>query len=102
VVYKIIWTLRALDSYVSNMRYLEEFWTEKEISKFASLVEKKLLLLSRHPELGSSRNKRHSNVRHTVIHKRVSLIYRVRPQKKQIELLLFWNTYQNPARLKIK
>ena len=31
---------------------------------------------------------------------RVSLIYRYKPLKKEIDLLLIWNTYQNPKKLR--
>jgi plasmid stabilization system protein ParE len=102
MVYKVNWTLKALESYISNIKYLESAWTEKEVKNFAALVEKKINLLSRQPEIGTSRNKKQVNIRHTVLHKRVSLIYRVKPQKKEIELLLFWNTYQHPSKLKAK
>lgn len=102
MVYKIVWTSKALQSYVANMEYLEAAWTDKEVKRFAALVEKRLTLLCRQPEIGKSKNKKSPNIRHTVLHKRVSLIYRVQPRNKQIALLLFWNTYQNPSRLKIK
>lgn len=101
MVYQVIWTLKALESYVANMKYLERAWTEKEVKNFAALVEKKIKMLSGQPEIGSSRNKRQPHIRQTVVHKRVLLIYRVKPKKKEIELLLFWNTYQNPSKLKV-
>ena len=102
MVYKVSWTGKALESYVNIMKYLERTWTVREVNIFAALVEKEIILLSRQPEIGTSRNKKQVNIRHTLLHKRVSLIYRVKPQKKEIELLLFWNTYQHPSRLKIK
>ena len=102
MVYKISWTPKAIESYISNMKYLESAWTEKEVKNFAALVERKIKILSGQPEIGASRNKKQVNVRHTVLHKRISLIYRVKPQKKEIELLLFWNSYQHPSRLKAK
>ena len=102
MVYKIVWTLKALDSYVANMQYLETAWTNKDVRNFAVTVEKKLLVLSKQPGIGSPRNKQQHNIRHTLLHKRVSLIYRVRTNKKEIELLLFWNTYQHHSRLKTK
>jgi plasmid stabilization system protein ParE len=40
------------------MEYLEAQWTDKEISGFVEAVEKKLLNLTRHPEIGTSRSKR--------------------------------------------
>lgn len=82
------------------MQYLEAIWPEKVMIDFAKSVEKKLITLSEQPNIGSSRNKQQQNLRHTVLHKRVSLIYRVKPTKKQIELLRFWNSYQHPSKLK--
>ena len=84
------------------MDYLAKKWTVREVKNFALTVEKKLLLLTKQPLIGSSKNYKQQNIRHTVLHKRVSLIYRINNRKKEIELLRFWNTYQNPARLKAK
>jgi plasmid stabilization system protein ParE len=102
VVYKIVWTLKALETYLANMQYLETAWTNKEVTNFAAITEKKLLNLSKQPGIGSPRNKKQHNMRHTVLHKRVSLVYRIKNNKKEIELLRFWNTYQHPSRLKAK
>jgi plasmid stabilization system protein ParE len=102
MVFKIAWTPKALQTYVDNMQYLRTAWTEKEVKNFALTVEKKLSTLSKQPGIGAPRNKRHQNIRHTVLHKRVSLIYRINKSKGQIELLRFWNTYQNPVKLKAK
>jgi plasmid stabilization system protein ParE len=102
MVYEIVWTIKAEESFTENMEYLEEKWTVREMRKFAAIVENKIMLLSKQPDIGNSRNKKHPNIRHTVLHKRISLIYRVKPKYKKIELLLFWNTYRHPAKLKIK
>ena len=45
----------------------------------------------------SSKNK---IIRKGFVNNLVSLFYRVKPQKKEIELLLFWNNRQNPKKLK--
>ena len=99
MVYKIVWTPKALESYIANMEYFQQVWTEKEVKNFAVIVEKKIALLSQQPYIGTPRSKADLHIRHTVLHKRVSLIYRIKTQKEQIELLLFWNTYQHPSRL---
>ncbi|HRI20110.1 MAG TPA: hypothetical protein PLA68_04130, partial [Panacibacter sp.] len=80
----------------------EQNWTEREIYKFEALTEKKLINISNHPKLGSARNKKYPNIRFTLVHKRVALIYRHKPHKEEIELLVFWNTLQNPRKLKMK
>lgn len=102
MVYKISWTRKALETYIDNIKYLETKWTNREIKKFISDVEKKIETLSGQPGIGSPRNTKQNNIRHTLIHKRVILIYRYRPLKKEIELLRFWNTYQDPKKLKAK
>jgi len=102
MVYQIVWTPKALQTYLDNVFYLESVWTEREVKQFITTVEKKLKVLSKHPGVGTPRNKLNHNIRHTVLHKRVSLIYRVNKRKFQVELLLFWNTYQNPVKLRSK
>jgi hypothetical protein len=49
MVYKIVWTVKALQTYVKNMLYLETAWTPKEVKDFALIVEKKLTTLTKQP-----------------------------------------------------
>lgn len=98
---KINWTIRAWKTYSANIHYLEKTWTVKEISKFVITVDKKLSVLSKHPQTGSPRNKSYPNIRYLSVHKRVLLIYKHSPQKNEIDLLVFWNTYLNPRKLKV-
>ena len=100
MVYKVIWSPTALKSYISNIEYLETLWAEKEILNFINSVKRKVQLLSNNPHLGSPTNKR-KNLRKSVIHKRVILFYRVKKIKKEIELIRFWPTKQNPGNLKL-
>ena len=101
MVYKIIWSELAIKTYISNIKYLETAFTETEVKAFITAVQKKLSVLSLQPRIGRLTNKR-ENVRFTVIHKRVTLIYRHRPVKHEIQLVRFWNNYQDPKRLKSK
>ncbi|MEO5948085.1 MAG: type II toxin-antitoxin system RelE/ParE family toxin [Chitinophagaceae bacterium] len=100
MVYKIIWSITSIKTYISKIEYLEAEWTDKEAKNFINAVKRKLQLLSSHPELGNITNKRR-NVRKSVIHKRVILFYRVKKFKKEIELIRFWPTKQNPHKLKL-
>ena len=101
MVYEITWTHKAVDSYARNMLYLEQAWTQKETDLFIALLQKKLEVVSRHPYLGSPRSKKDHNIRFTILNKRVMLVYKVKNRKKQIELLLFWNTYQHPKKINV-
>lgn len=102
MVFKIVWTPGALQSYLEIMDYLQKQWSEREVKNFAQLVEKRISTLSQQPYLGIKRKKKNEWLRSIVLRKQVLLIYKVRPVKKVIELSLFWNTHQNPQNLKVK
>ncbi|MDX2047399.1 MAG: hypothetical protein SFU87_11475 [Chitinophagaceae bacterium] len=97
MVYKVIWSPLALHTYISNIEYLETAWTEREVRNFIASVKRRLLILSSQPQTRRITNLR-KNIRKTVIHKRVILIYRVKPMKHEIELLYFFNTRRRPGR----
>ncbi len=98
MVCKVIWTPNALKTYIANIGYLEKDWTEKEVKRFITDTEKKIQNIAGQPLIGSSRSAKYPNIRFTLIHKRVALIYRYKPVKNEIELLRFWNTWQNPRK----
>jgi len=99
---KVNWTPKALQTFDDNITYLKENWTEKEIIHFVTLTDEKITNLSHHPRIGSPRNAKHPNIRFTLVHKRIALIYRFKPRKNEVVLLLFWNTYQNPNKNRFK
>ena len=99
---QVNWTDRAWKTYEANINYLQREWTEREIANFVKLVDKKVANLSKQPGTGSVRNKRYPNIRYTLVHKRVALIYKHKPSKNEIDLLVFWNTWQHPRKLKVK
>ncbi|MBZ4187631.1 type II toxin-antitoxin system RelE/ParE family toxin [Niabella beijingensis] len=96
---KINWTNRAWKTYESNIKYLQDAWTQREVNNFIEQTDKLILRLSRFPQSGRSRNKKYQNIRCAVLHKRVLLIYKYKPIKNEIDLLVFWNTWQNPKKL---
>ncbi len=100
MVYKIIWSPLALETYRNNIEYLEKEWSEKEVRNFIDATLRKLTVLSLQPRSGILTNKR-ANLRHTIIHKRIILIYRCKVLKREIELVRFFNTYQHPKSSKI-
>ena len=99
MVFKIIWSALSLKTYISNIEYLEKEWTSKEVKNFISTVQRKIAILSLQPKSGRLTSQR-MNVRQVVIHKRIILIYRFKPQKKELELVRFFNTRQHPKRLR--
>ena len=99
---KINWTKRALSTFESNIKYLQSAWTEREVSNFVIAVDSWLNSLRNNPKSGTPRNNKTPNVRFSVVHKRIILVYKHKPSKNEIDLLVFWNTYQNPKKLKVK
>jgi len=99
MVQKITWSPGAINDFLQIIAYLEENWTEKEIQKFTDRIDEKLAVLQQHPRLGSPSQKK-SNVHQTVVHKKVILIYKYKPLKKEILLLSLWNTQQDPEKMR--
>ena len=99
MVSQIIWSDGAIDTYNAIIKYLEDEWTDKEINNFATRVSDKLQALQMQPRMGRLVSKKYKVYR-TLVHKRISLVYRYKPVKKEIELVTFWNNLQDPKRLK--
>jgi len=45
---------QGLETFEANIHYLETAWTENEIKKFVTAVDKKLETLSNHPRIGTA------------------------------------------------
>ena len=102
MVFEVKWTEKAALSYGQNIEYLRKFWSEKVVEKFENQVKKRLAVLETHPYIGRRRSDGDNYIRRTLINKRILLIYQVKPRKQRIDLLIFWNTYRDPKKLKLK
>ncbi len=98
MVQKITWLPAAQSTFSDSLTYLEVNFSEKEIQKFVDRIQQKLLILGSFPGIGSKCKK--PGVYKTLIHKKIILFYQYRPLKNEILLLAFWNTLQDPAKLK--
>jgi plasmid stabilization system protein ParE len=94
---KIVWSETSHRTFYQVINYLEKEWSEKEVINFVNVVHAKLEVLKTFPDIGVPFKK---YVHRTVIHKKVTLVYRHYPRKKEIKLLSFWNTQQNPKGLR--
>ena len=94
----IFWTPRARHTYFKVLDHLEKAWTEREIQNFINEVDHLLEQIKQNPEMfEESRKKR--NVRKGFVTKHNTLYYRVRPRKKELQLLVFWDNLQDPGKL---
>jgi hypothetical protein len=82
-------------TYTKTLEYLYEEWTEKELKAFIHRTEQVLKYIGANPLLYpfSKKNSSHK----CVVVKQVSLFYRVKGN--YIELLIFWDNRQDPAKL---
>jgi plasmid stabilization system protein ParE len=86
----IIWTKRALKTYFKVSDYLQEEWGESVVRNFAQEVENLLTEIKENP-LMFEVSKKYKNVRKGFATEHNNVFYRIKPRKKQIELLIFWD-----------
>jgi plasmid stabilization system protein ParE len=96
--YKIIWTDEAFKNLENIIAYLEKFWTEKEIRKFARLLDKQLILIKKNPSLYPF-SKKSNDIRKSVLTKQITLYYRI--TETEIYLISLFDSRQNSDKLKI-
>ena len=94
---EIIWSPQSKKDYWQNIDYLEAEWTFQDVVSFIEKVENTLqLLLQNNIEFTTTNYK---NTNKVVIQKQITLYYRINSDK--IELLRFWNTYQDLENIKL-
>jgi len=95
---KISWTPKARRTYFEVIEHLEKAWTEREIQNFINEVDHLLEQIKQNPEMFEESRKK-KNVRKGLITKQNTLYYRVRPRKKELQLIVFWDNRQDPGKL---
>lgn len=94
---KVIWSPVARGTYYQILEYLEQSWTTKEIENFIDRVEYVIQHIRENPlQYPVSKEK---NIHRCVAAKQISLFFRVK--EGDIELLVFWDNRQDPAKLKL-
>lgn len=96
---KIIWTPEAKDSFSQNVDYLLTEWGDHVTSDFLDRVDEVILRLSKNPKIYPVINLS-DNIHRCVVVKQISLYYLI-VSTTQIDLITFWNNFQNPEKLKL-
>lgn len=94
---EIVWTPQAEKGFEKIITYLRENWTEREVQHFIRESFRFFELLTEHPEILEKSNKQ-KNVYRGLMDKHNILIYRIRPRKKQIELLNIRSAQRKPLK----
>jgi plasmid stabilization system protein ParE len=93
----IIWTFRALKTYFRVADYLQAEWGNTVVQNFANEVERVIRELKGNPYMFEVSEK-YKNVRKGFITEYNSMFYRIKPRKKEIEILIFWDNRQDNKR----
>lgn len=96
---QIVWSKPAQVDYWSNIDFLIDKWTETEALNFIFKTDTILEVISENPKAFKKFNYKR-NIHVVPVTKEINLFYMVR--KDTIELLRFWNNYQNPQKLNLK
>jgi plasmid stabilization system protein ParE len=97
--YKILWTDNALKELQNSVGFLKAYWTEKELRKFATDLDKTLNLISQNPYLFQESAIK-KEIRRAVVLKINTLYYRI--NANNVEILSFFSNRQNPKKRKLK
>lgn len=95
---QIIWTTIARNDYWKNIEYLESEWTLQDVYNFMDKTDNLIQLLMKQNLIFKPSN--YKDVFQVPVTKQITLYYKVL-EDNEIELLRFWNTYQNPEKLKL-
>lgn len=89
---KIIWATTASSEYDGNIDYLLKEWSDIDALTFINNVE--AILFNLKAGIVEYPLTIEGNVRKCVVCKQITLFYQIN-QEDDIELLSFWNTYQD-------
>jgi len=95
MAFEIVWTRRAVKGYDNIINYLESNWSDREVSRFVIETNKFFESLMLHPEL-LRKSARYKNLHRGPINPLTILTYRIKPRKKQIELINIRGARQKP------
>ncbi|MEQ9231508.1 MAG: hypothetical protein RIF46_12565 [Cyclobacteriaceae bacterium] len=95
--YSIKWLPEAETTYALVIEYLEVNWTNKEINNFIDRTDEVINFIAQKPQ--QYIYSKMKDALRAVVTKQISLYYRIKGE--EIELLIFWDTRQDPEKLKI-
>lgn len=95
--YKIVWSDEALNNLKAIIQYLENTWTDREVKKFARLLEKRIVLLETNPFSFPFIN-HPKQIRKVLITKHTSIFYQV--VDGNVRLVSLFDNRSNPERIR--
>ena len=96
--YRIDWTVEALNNLDDIIDYLTNRWSNREISIFYKLLDKRLELLSKSPHIFPDSELK-TNVKRSVLSKQTTVYFEVKTNS--LVILSLFDNRKNPGSLKI-
>ncbi|WP_262707322.1 type II toxin-antitoxin system RelE/ParE family toxin [Flagellimonas marinaquae] len=90
--------MNAISELEGIVAYLEEHWTERELTNFSRELDHTVELISRNPELFQASSAR-KDIRRAVIAKYTNLYYRM--GENTVVILSLFSNRQHPDKLKL-
>lgn len=90
----IIWSQKAGETFQRNIDYLKENWTQNEVNKFIARVFEYLEVLAGEPFI-ARRTYKTKDTYIGVIIPHISIVYRIKPRKKLLEVVTFIDNRQS-------
>lgn len=98
--YSVVWSPQAIKTFDTILEYIQKNFSDKDVQNFVRKTDRIINHIVINPKLFRVSQKDKS--RHiVVITKQTTLFYRLKKGTQQVELLLFWDTRQNPKKLKL-
>lgn len=96
---RVNWTPESEKTFNQNLEYLANDWDNTIINDFLDRVEVVIEKIKSNPRLYPE-HRAETRIHKCVIHERIVLYYKI-VDEDRIDLLTFWNTYQNPDKLRM-
>ena len=97
MIYKVFWSDESLDNLESILSYLEEEWTEKEITKFKKKLDKQIHLISSNPKIFPI-SEFQPRLRKAVLSKQTTVFYEI--NAKHINIAYLFSNRMNINKIK--
>lgn len=94
---KIIWSDSAKNSFYDILDFLQLTWGQKQVDDFYNLTDKIIERIAHNPLQFPIYD---SNIYKALIHRNVSLFYKISPNSNQIYLMLFFDNRKKPIQFK--
>jgi plasmid stabilization system protein ParE len=95
-MFPVFWSEIAKNDYWKNIDYLKENWSITEVKDFTRKVDFIIKTISINPK--TFKTSGYINIRQVPITPHITLFYRYN-EGENIELIRFWNNFQNPKSL---